>query len=158
MLTSARPFLKRWGGIPSLVHLPRKRTSTFSALRKPPCPYWSGLSLWACKAWVALPVGYTKITEMLKAYHDNGLSLSQRVMFYSRLKELSAQRKGPDTGPAVCQSRGNRSNETPCTWQLGQLKNHIGILVRIYSMIFPVLKKKNRWTVFSVSNTRCWTQ
>ena len=30
-----------------------------------------------------------------------------------RLKELSAQWKGPDTGPTVYQGSGNRSNERP---------------------------------------------
>ena len=40
------------------------------------------------------------------------------VVFHARLKELPTQLKGPDTGPTVCQSRGNHSNKIPCTWEL----------------------------------------
>ena len=36
--------------------------------------------------------------------------------------------KGPDTGSTVCQGHGNRSNEIPRTWQLGQLKWRVRFL------------------------------
>ena len=72
------------------------------------------------------------------------------VVFHARLKELSAQRKGPDTGPTVCRDGGNRTNEITMSMALGQLKKHTGILVsrslfrNRYLMISPVQQKKVR--------------
>ena len=52
-----------------------------------------------------------------------------RVVFHARLKELSAQTKGPDTGSNVSRSRGNSSNVKPGPWQTGQFKERAGFLV-----------------------------
>ena len=38
------------------------------------------------------------------------------VVIHVPLKDLSAQRKGPDTATTVCQDLGNPSNETPRTY------------------------------------------
>ena len=48
-------------------------------------------------------------------------------MFHARLKELSAQMKGPE--PTACRGRRNSSNVIPRTPALGQLKEHTGFLV-----------------------------
>ena len=44
MLTPAQPLSKRWGPLPEL------RNSTYGTRRKPPCPSWSGILLWAGQA------------------------------------------------------------------------------------------------------------
>ena len=46
-----------------------------------------------------------------------------------RAKLESTHKEGPDTGPIVCQDRGNRSNEIPWTWHQGHLKEQAGFLV-----------------------------
>ena len=57
--------------------------------------------------------------------HVDGALSSTRVSrrYPHKLMEL-------DTGATVCQGRGNRLNEMPRTWQLGQLNDQAGFLVR----------------------------
>ena len=59
------------------------------------------------------------------------LNAPSSVLFKARVSTRASKstKEGPDTRPTVCQGRGNRSNEIPGSWQLGQVKEHARLLV-----------------------------
>ena len=60
---------------------------------------------------------------------SDGVTPEQDPTSLQKAKLESATREGPDVGPTICQSRGNRSNELPWTWRRRQLKKRAGFLV-----------------------------
>ena len=71
---------------------------------------------------------FARKTWLCKRTSD-GVTLAEDPTCLKKDKLDSAQREGQDTGPAVCQSRGNRLNKIPWTWYQGQLKAQAGFLV-----------------------------
>ena len=60
---------------------------------------------------------------------SDGVTLEEESTSLNKAKLELATREGPDIGPTVCQSRGNRSNEIPWTWHQEQLKEWAEFLV-----------------------------